>query len=155
MEKKRKKRIKPGHSEAFLRKQRTRQEAFLKAFKQYGRQNRACLAAKISEDAVASWRENDPEFEREYLKADSRLSRLLMDEAVRRAVEGVPKGVYYEGDLVATETEYSDTLMVRLLAAHDKRFRAGTVGDGAVVVPKVVVVNYANNDRKPNNNRPL
>lgn len=148
MLKKRKRRTSLAHSNAFVRKQKARQTSFLRAFRKYGRQNRACEAAKICHDRVTDWRERDPAFEREYLKADARLARILHDEAVRRAVEGYPTGVYYEGELVATETEYSDTLMIRLLAAHDKRFRTGAVGDSAVVVPKVVVMNYASSPRK-------
>lgn len=39
-------------------------------------------------------------------------------EAYRRAVDGVEKGVYYKGDRIATEHEYSDTLLIFMLKAR-------------------------------------
>lgn len=38
--------------------------------------------------------------------------------AYERAVNGVPKGVYHKGELVATETVYSDGLLTKLLEAY-------------------------------------
>ena len=39
----------------------------------------------------------------------------LEDEAVRRAADGVEKPVFYQGEMVATITEYSDQLLKFLL----------------------------------------
>lgn len=44
----------------------------------------------------------------------------LEAEARRRAVEGVEKGIYYKGDRIATEREYSDKLLDKLMTAADK-----------------------------------
>ena len=40
---------------------------------------------------------------------------VLEPEAIRRAVEGVEKAVYYQGEPVGTVREYSDTLLIFLL----------------------------------------
>lgn len=44
----------------------------------------------------------------------------LETEARRRAVNGVEKGVYFQGERVGTEKEYSDRLLDKLLTAADK-----------------------------------
>lgn len=44
----------------------------------------------------------------------------LENEARRRAVNGVEKGVYFQGERVGTEKEYSDRLLDKLLTAADK-----------------------------------
>ena len=43
---------------------------------------------------------------------------LLEDEAYRRAVKGINKGVYYRGEKIAVEKEYSDSLLALLLRAN-------------------------------------
>lgn len=43
----------------------------------------------------------------------------LEDEAVRRAMEGTLKPVFYKGAKVGTIREYSDTLLIFLLKARD------------------------------------
>ena len=40
---------------------------------------------------------------------------VLEPEAIRRAVDGVEKAVYYRGAQVGVEREYSDTLLIFLL----------------------------------------
>ena len=46
----------------------------------------------------------------------------LIDEAKRRAVNGVKKAVMYKGEVVGYEQQYSDTLLKFLIAGYDKRF---------------------------------
>ena len=134
------------HSRQFLDKQRALQRKFLEAFRKTGRHVRACEMAGTSYEAVAHWRKTCPAFDKAYLESHESLRVLLVDAAVKRAVEGVPKGVYYEGDRIDTEIEYSDVLLGRLLAAHDKRFRSGFEADAGGSMPKVVVISYANAD---------
>ena len=48
----------------------------------------------------------------------------MEEETWRRAYEGVSKGIYHNGELVATEQQYSDTLAIFLLKAHrPEKFR--------------------------------
>lgn len=42
----------------------------------------------------------------------------LEQEAIRRAVDGTNKPVFFQGEIVGFEKEYSDTLLVLLLKAH-------------------------------------
>jgi hypothetical protein len=52
----------------------------------------------------------------------------LYTEAVRRAVKGVEKGVYYQGEEVARETVYSDGLLTKIMAAKLPEFAQGEGG---------------------------
>lgn len=52
--------------------------------------------------------------------AEAEFLEVLEKEARRRAVDGVEKPVYYQGDVVGFTTEYSDTLLQTLLKANDK-----------------------------------
>jgi hypothetical protein len=44
----------------------------------------------------------------------------MEDEAVRRAVEGVDRPIYYRGAVCGYVTEYSDDLLIRMLKARRK-----------------------------------
>lgn len=153
---KRKKSGKSGvsrHSKLFLEKQKSLQERFLEAFRRLGRQGAACKEAGVSEDAVWDWREKNPNFEAAYLKADARIGKLCEDEAIRRAIVGIEKGVYYEGEKIDTEIEYSDALLAKILAARNRMYRS-TADDGTPLqAPHVTVVNYGPNTptKTPNN----
>lgn len=123
---KRKKRI--DHSDSFLRKKKAKQQAFLAAFKKLGLQGKACEEVDVSHDAVADWREADPDFERAYLKAELRLLPRLHDVLIDRVMNGIERGVYHKGDKVATEKDFSDKLLLAAIAARDPRYR-NSIGD--------------------------
>ena len=57
----------------------------------------------------------------------------LEDEAVRRAMAGVQKSVYYQGEVCGEVTEYSDTLLAMMLKAR----RRDVFGDKAIFDHKV------------------
>lgn len=70
-----------------------------------------------------------PNFVHQWIKDDDTASNRLREaqlvgygglesEAIRRAVQGVEKGVYYKGFKVDTETVYSDGLLGKLLEAR-------------------------------------
>lgn len=50
-------------------------------------------------------------------------------EVRRRAIDGIEKGIYYQGELVATEKQYSDSLLTLLAKAK----RRGQFGDKAEI----------------------
>lgn len=52
----------------------------------------------------------------------------LESEAIRRAVQGVEKGVYFKGEKVDTEIQYSDQLLGKLLEAKVTEFKKGDAG---------------------------
>lgn len=60
--------------------------------------------------------------------ARDKMAHTVESEMRRRAIDGVEKGVYYQGELVATELEYSDQLLT-LLAKANAPDRYGKIDD--------------------------
>ena len=90
---------------------------FIAELRQHGLLNTAARVAGVTPRRVAKLREESAEFD--YLVTDAleEAADVLEAEARRRAVEGVEKGVYYQGEEVGTETVYSDSLLTTLLKA--------------------------------------
>ena len=88
---------------------------FLEALSELCNVSRACKVVGVARRTVYQWRENDPDFDQEFVRARRVGAEALEDEAVRRAHEGVEKRVFYKGELVDTVREYSDTLLIFLL----------------------------------------
>jgi hypothetical protein len=61
----------------------------------------------------------DPDFAAAFDEAVKLGTAALEDEAKRRAFEGCDKPIFYQGIQCGTVREYSDTLMIFLLKAHD------------------------------------
>ena len=117
-----KKSSKIHHTESFLKRHRRRQERFLLAFEKTLHQGLACQEAGITSSAVFKWRRDDTVFEEKYLAIEETIGKAAEDEAIRRAFRGVERGIYYEGQRVALETEYSDTLLAKILSARNKAY---------------------------------
>lgn len=105
----------------------TWQERFLLSLSKYANVSAAVRVARVSRNFVYTQREADPAFAVAWDEALQTAVEGLEREAWRRAQTGVrrEKGVYHKGELLATEvtTEYSDTLMIFLLKAHDPKYR--------------------------------
>jgi len=80
--------------------------------------SRAIEATKAERTAIYAWRNEDPEFAKDWDAALDLGTDALEDEAVRRAHEGVDKPVYQGGKHVGDVREYSDTLLITLLKAR-------------------------------------
>ncbi len=91
---------------------------------------RACEAVAISRVTAYNWQEADPEFATAWEKAAAWGAKKLIDEAVRRGMEGYEEPVFYEGAQVATVRKYSDSLLGRLLSAHHPAFRTTDITSG-------------------------
>jgi hypothetical protein len=63
------------------------------------------------------YRRDHEDFAKEWGDAETVAAELLIDEATRRAVEGVDKPIVYKGEVVGYEKEYSDQLLMCLLRA--------------------------------------
>jgi hypothetical protein len=84
----------------------------------------ACEAAGIGRTTAYEHRERHPDFALAWDEALEDACDLLEAEARRRALEGVEKPVYWQGVVVGTIREYSDTLMTLVLKAHrPEKFR--------------------------------
>jgi hypothetical protein len=115
---------------------------FLERFRKEGNVSQAAKGL-CGRTLVYEWKKNDPEFLAAYEVAELDATEVLEHEATRRATKGVKKtkGVYYEGRMIATETEinYSDTLLIFLLKArapekYRDRFDVNQHVDGKVLV---------------------
>jgi hypothetical protein len=85
----------------------------------------SCRRAGLPRSTVYDWRGADPEFARQWEEAIESGTDLMEDEAVRRAVYGVPEPVVSMGRVVKnddgstmTVNKYSDQLLTRLLIAR-------------------------------------
>lgn len=95
-----------------------RAQAFLAAYALTGSITIAAAAAKIQRGLHYRRLRTDEAYREAFDQADELAKGVLVDEAVRRAVHGTRKGVYYKGRRVNWELEYSDGVLIRLLEAR-------------------------------------
>lgn len=80
-----------------------------------GNVTRACEAIDVARLTAYRWREDDPQFAKDWDQAKAAGLDALEDEATRRAFEGTSEPVYHQGVPVGTVQKYSDTLAIFLL----------------------------------------
>lgn len=90
-------------------------KAFLSALRIHGNVSVASHVASIARSAVYERRDSDPAFKQAWDDALEEAGDWLEHEARRRAEEGSLKPVYFKGELVGYEREYSDQLMALML----------------------------------------
>lgn len=78
----------------------------------------ACKECQLSPAFVSQWMKDDKEVSEKIENAKSVGALRLESAAIHRAVNGVDKGIYYQGLLVDTEKQYSDGLLTQLLKAR-------------------------------------
>ena len=123
-------------------------ELFLDIFRVSGNVSQAAKAAGIHRSSVYEWQESDEKFSAAYNIAAVESNEALEAEAHRRGVLGVKTPVYQGGQLVGYVKKYSDTLLLKLLAARmpdkyaDRRNQKIDVSGG-------MVVEYVNDWRRP------
>jgi hypothetical protein len=94
------------------------QETYIEELRASGMEATARARAHVGRATVERAMEEDVDFASTVLDAKERWADVLRKEAYRRAVEGIDKGVYYQGVLTATEKQYSDSLLSSMLKAH-------------------------------------
>lgn len=99
----------------------------------------ACRAVGVSLQFVNAWRKDDPKTDEAITEACNFGHMGLYSAAVQRAVRGVDRPVWYRGEQVGVETEYSDGLLRRLLDVKLPEFHKDAEGGGTNVT-----VNIAN-----------
>ncbi len=92
-----------------------RRIAFLKGLEQGMSAAGAAEAAGISRSLVYRWREHDRAFAAAWRLAAEVGTDRLEDEAMRRALEGVEKPVFYRGEAVGVVRTYDNRLLMLLL----------------------------------------
>jgi hypothetical protein len=121
-------------------------EAFLRELARFGNATEACRRTGLQHGSMYQLRERSPQFAAMWLEAIKQGTENLVNEARRRAAEGVVKPVFYKGrralDIALDEDgspmrdedgelmyepagmrEYSDVLLITLLKAYEPRFR--------------------------------
>lgn len=88
----------------------------------------ACRSVGVSTIFVSQWRKDDKQVDADLSEAERVGSMRLESEAIRRAVHGVEKGVYYKGEKVDTEVVYSDGLLQTVLKARLPAYKTGEGG---------------------------
>lgn len=114
-------------------------EKYIDALRETGLEGRARTEARVPRSLVETRYRNDPEFQDAVDDALDKWADKLEAEAFRRGVEGIDKGVYYQGEKVDTEKQYSDSLLSRMLEARRKGYGkevkiTGAGAGGALVV---------------------
>jgi len=95
-----------------------RARAFLEAFRRTCNVTTAAEAAGVARRTVYDWRDRYPEFAEAWQEAESEACDRLEAEAWRRAVVGYDRPIYQHGRLVGHERQFSDRLLLALLATH-------------------------------------
>jgi hypothetical protein len=83
-----------------------------------GHMKHAAQAARISKATHNWWMhsaDNKDDYATAYARVKPMAAQALLDHAIDRATNGTQKPIFYKGELVGYENQYSDTLMVLLL----------------------------------------
>jgi len=93
-------------------------EKFCELLANEGNVVKCCAALNVSRQQMYRHRREEPDFKEQWDQAREMSIDLLEDEAFRRAFHGVTKEIYYKGEVVGTEQQYSDTLLMHRLNAE-------------------------------------
>jgi len=88
-----------------------------------GNVSAACRSAGVARQTAYRHQSEDHEFAEAWSDALEQATDRLELEARRRAHEGTPEPVFYQGVECGTVQRYSDTLMIQLLKAHHPAHR--------------------------------
>jgi hypothetical protein len=92
-----------------------KQEEFLERISRWEEtEAEACSVVGIHRVVLEQWKQ-DPKFLTRLKIAHADMADKLEKEAIRRAVKGVEEEVYYQGDVVGTKVNYSDSVLLSLL----------------------------------------
>lgn len=94
----------------------------------------ACRACKLAPTFVRKWQKDDPKVAETLQVATEVGAMQLESAAIERAVRGVEKDVYYQGEVVGTERQYSDGLLTTLLKGRLKQTYGADGGNTNVQV---------------------
>ena len=94
----------------------------------HGDLHAAARRSGVSLDFVCNWIKDDTEAAQAIEEAQRVGYMGLESAAIQRGVHGVEKAVYYKGEVVGQERQYSDTLLVKMLEARVPAFKKGDAG---------------------------
>ena len=106
------------------RRKKARQTAFLAAFSEVGSVVKAAEIARCARTRHWVWLKEDADYAKAFQAAQIVATETLIDEARRRAVEGVDEPVgWYQGRPGGTVKRYSDNLLMFLIKAQRPEYR--------------------------------
>src|ERR1051326_3014907 len=100
---------------------RDHQRRFLRAYSSCGQVAEAARCAGINPDTQYHWLKSDAAYVRRFREAQPGVAQLIVDEATRRAFDGIRTPVRYKGQPVIVDGkplykhQYSDTLLIFIL----------------------------------------
>jgi len=100
-----------------------RQRKFLDVLSETGSAAKGALAVKISRNTLYIHRKKNKKFAEAWEEAEQRGVDALVEEARRRAYDGVNEPVFYKGEEVGLICKYSDTLLMFLIKAKRPEYR--------------------------------
>lgn len=121
-----------------------KKQIFLSILAQTGKVIDAAKAVGYYDSAeMYKHRREDEEFAEAWDLALKAAGDVIEAEAIRRAVQGVQKPVFYKGQVVGYETQYSDGILTTLLKGHKPQYKEGgnnvqvNTNIGVTVLPMV------------------
>lgn len=88
----------------------------------------AAKSVGVSLIFINQWRKDDPRVNERIQEAERVGTQGLVSAAIQRAVHGVEKDVYFKGEVVGQQREYSDGLLTTLLKAKVPEFTKDSEG---------------------------
>jgi hypothetical protein len=108
-------------------------DSYLRVLEKTGNFALACEITGIRRTVINDEIRNNREFAFDIEQAKAVSVERMEGEAYRRAVIGVQEPIFWQGMLVDRVTKYSDSLLSKLLEAHDpkyqKKYRVTNVGN--------------------------
>lgn len=95
-----------------------KQKEFIRLLSETGNVSKCCKALNLDRETVYRYRRSNKKFAKEWEIAKEAYIGLLEDESWRRAFKGIDKAVWYKGELVGIEKQFSDTLLMHRLNAE-------------------------------------
>jgi len=104
----------------------------------------ACLVLKMSVAMIDIARDLDEDFEQAWILAQEEQADLIEQTALERALQGVDKPVWFQGEQVGTDKQYDNNLLITMLkAAKPEKYkdRKEVTGKGGGAI-ELTMVDY-------------
>ncbi|MCK8514882.1 hypothetical protein M0534_00860 [Methylonatrum kenyense] len=95
-----------------------KQAKILDLLEQTGNLSASAAACGVTGRAVYALMAREPDFRKQVDDAREKACLKIEQEMIRRGLTGIEKGIYYQGERVATEREYSDKLLLALAKSN-------------------------------------
>lgn len=114
-------------------------ELYLGFLETSGRKRYSAIMAGVAPGRMAYLMSKNSDLQAMELSAMQGYCELVKAAIHDRAINGVPRSVYFKGRVVGTEMHYSDTLLLALAKAHMPEFRDSVSVDANVKAGVLVV----------------